>query len=394
MSKVLLNDVVEIHGRVGWKGYTVDDLTDFGPLVLGANEITADNQLNLSDVKHLTREKYEESPEIFIKKDDILVVKVGSTIGKVGIISTDLGEASINPNCVIVRATAINPYYLYYYMCSPAGHAFLVNNSAASGQPALNQATLKKMEIPLVKEKVQKSIADFLNRINKRISNNSDISSTLESLAKTIYDYWFVQFDFPDENGKRYKSSGGKMVWNEELKREIPEGWEVGKFRDVLEIGNGKDHKALSDGNVPVYGSGGLMRLADSQLYDGESVLIPRKGTLNNIMYVNEAFWTVDTMYYTKMKAQNIAKYMYYVAQSYDFERLNTGTGVPSMTSDIIYKLKVLLPQSTVLKRFDDYLSPLFYAMKHIREENQQLASLRDFLLPMLMNGQVKVVSA
>ena len=110
MSEKLLGSIAEIRGRVGWKGYTVNDLTDSGPLVLGANEITSDNQLNLSTVKHLTREKYEESPEIFVKKDDILVVKVGSTIGKVAIVNNDLGEASINPNCVIVRAIEINPY--------------------------------------------------------------------------------------------------------------------------------------------------------------------------------------------------------------------------------------------------------------------------------------------
>ena len=110
-------------------------------------------------------------------------------------------------------------------------------------------------------------------------------------------------------------------------------------------------------------------------------------------MYVNEAFWTVDTMYYTKMKVSNIAKYMYYVTRSYDFERLNTGTGVPSMTSDIIYKLKVLLPPEIVLRKYDECLSSLFYTAKHNKEENRQLASLRDFLLPMLMNGQVKVES-
>ncbi len=181
------------------------------------------------------------------------------------------------------------------------------------------------------------------------------------------------------------------MVWNEELKREIPEGWEVGAFKDVLDIGNGKDHKALGDGSVPVYGSGGLMRTVDSFLYKGESVLIPRKGTLNNIMYVNETFWTVDTMFYTKMKYQNVAKYMYYVTKTYDFERLNTGTGVPSMTTDIIYKLKLLIPSEGVLKKFDDTLTPWYLAIQERKAENQQLVSLRDFLLPMLMNGQVKV---
>lgn len=107
-------------------------------------------------------------------------------------------------------------------------------------------------------------------------------------------DYWFVQFDFPNSDGKPYKSSGRKMVYNAELKREIPEGWEVKSFSDFFELGNGKDYRHLQSGKIPVYGSGGFMCGITDFLFDGESVLFPRKGTLNNIMYKNEKFWTVD----------------------------------------------------------------------------------------------------
>lgn len=177
-----IKDIAEIHGRVGWKGYTTEDLTPEGPLVLGANDITDNNYLDLSNVKHLTREKYEESPEIFVKINDILVVKVGSTIGKVCIINRDIGEASINPNCVIVRATKINPYYLYYYLCSPAGRSYLLNHSSASGQPALNQKDLGEMEIPIIDEKEQLKIASFLRRIDRKIEVNNGINDNLYQL--------------------------------------------------------------------------------------------------------------------------------------------------------------------------------------------------------------------
>ena len=109
-------------------------------------------------------------------------------------------------------------------------------------------------------------------------------------MAKQLYDYWFVQFDFPDDNGRPYKSSGGKMVWNEKLRREIPEGWDNCTLEYFLTIKNGHDHKHLAEGLYPVYGSGGEMRRVNEYLYSGESVLMPRKGTLNNIMYVDEAF--------------------------------------------------------------------------------------------------------
>ena len=217
------------------------------------------------------------------------------------------------------------------------------------------------------------------------------INDNLEAMAKQLYDYWFVQFDFPNEEGKPYKSSGGAMVWNEKLKREIPKGWNFCFLENLLIIRNGRDHKQLADGIYPVYGSGGEMRKVSEYLYDGESVLMPRKGSLNNIMYVNEAFWTVDTMFYSEMKQSNCAKYIFYTIKDIDFTRWDSGTGVPSMTSSTLYSIKLVKPQSEVLKKFDEVISPLFEHMKHISEQNSFFTKLRDELLPLLMNGQATV---
>ena len=210
-------------------------------------------------------------------------------------------------------------------------------------------------------------------------------------MAKQLYDYWFVQFDFPNEKGKPYKSSGGAMVWNEELKREIPDGWQSGLLEDFLRIKNGRDHKHLAEGLYPVYGSGGEMRRVTEYLYEGESVLMPRKGSLNNIMYVNEAFWTVDTMFYSEMKLSYCAKYIYYSIRDIDFTRLDSGTGVPSMTSSTLYSIKIIKPQFDILRRFDVIISPLFAHMKQIVRQNAELTKQRDELLPLLMNGQASI---
>ena len=210
-------------------------------------------------------------------------------------------------------------------------------------------------------------------------------------MAKQLYDYWFVQFDFPNEEGKPYKSSGGAMVWNDKLKREIPQGWDFCFLENLLTIKNGRDHKHLADGIYPVYGSGGEMRKVSEYLYDGESVLMPRKGSLNNIMYVNEAFWTVDTMFYSEMKLSNCAKYIYYTIKDIDFTRWDSGTGVPSMTSSTLYSIKLVKPQSEILKKFDKMISPLFEHMKQISVQNAELTKQRNELLPLLMNGQATV---
>ncbi len=341
---------------------------------------------------YISKKRYEELKRIYgvPQKGDILITAVG-TIGNLCYIDTEMEFYFKDGNVIWLKnfQKNVHPKYLYYFMKSPFWRSQLKYAMIGAVQKALTMIMLEEIEIELPNYAMQISIATVLECIDLKIANNNKINAELESMAKMIYDYWFLQFDFPDENGKPYKSSGGKMVWNEELKREIPAGWEKGVFSDLIDIGNGRDHKDLSDGNIPVYGSGGVMRTVDTSIYSGESVLIPRKGTLNNIIYVNSNFWTVDTMFYTKMKKKHSAIYTYYSAKLYDFEKLNTGTGVPSMTSSIIYNLKVVIPPDKILGYFDDYVQAFYRKMQENEMENRELVSLRDFLLPLLMNGQV-----
>ena len=247
-----------------------------------------------------------------------------------------------------------------------------------------------KFPIPTLAE--QKQIASVIAHVDSKIRINQEINRNLEAMARQLYDYWFVQFDFPDKNGKPYKFSGGKMVWNEKLKREIPEGWDAALMKDFLVIGNGKDHKDLETGIYPVYGSGGLMRYVNEFLFSGESVLLPRKGSLSNFMYVNESFWTVDTMFYTKEKLKGAAKYIYYSMRYVDITRYDSGTGVPSMTSISYYAMPFVKPTNDIIKLFDEILSPWIAQIRRNEVQIKNLTKQRDELLPLLMNGQVSVM--
>lgn len=298
-------------------------------------------------------------------------------------LGSNVAKIELNDNC------GYSEEFIYYFLKSPYGQKLLLRDMQGGLQKNITMGAIRDVELPDLSVDDQKCITNVLSLIDHQIENNNAICAELEAMAKLLYDYWFVQFDFPDENGRPYKSSGGKMVWNEELKREIPEGWMSGTFEDFIKIGNGKDHQSLRAGTIPVYGSGGIMRYADKALYEGESVLMPRKGTLNNIMYVNGPFWTVDTMYYSVMKKPNSAIYMFYSAKLYDYERLNTGTGVPSMTASLLYSLKVVVPPQDILCRYDKAVKAFYDAIHKGEQENMELASLRDFLLPLLMNGQV-----
>ena len=160
---------------------------------------------------------------------------------------------------------------------------------------------------------------------------------------------------------------------------------------DLISVKYGKDHKKLADGNYPVYGSGGIMRYVEKPLYTGESVLIPRKGTLNNVMYVNEAFWSVDTMFYTEMLRPNIAKFVYHFVKSKDLASLNAGSAVPSMTTNILNAMQLYIPDEKTLEKFENIVSPMYSAMQENTKESKILANTRDALLPKLMPGELDV---
>lgn len=167
--------------------------------------------------------------------------------------------------------------------------------------------------------------------------------------------------------------------------------WPLGHLSDLITVRYGKDHKKLDDGPFPVYGSGGVMRYVERPIYEKESVLIPRKGTLNNVMYVNEPFWSVDTMFFTEMKFPDIAKFVFHFVKSKDLASLNAGSAVPSMTTDILNAMELCIPDAETLNRFESIVGPMYRAMQHNAAESKKLATVRDSLLPKLMSGELDI---
>ncbi len=323
------------------------------------------------------------------QRGDVLVANIRPYLKKIWFADIDGGCSS---DVLVFRAKEGHlPKFLYAILMQDSFYDYAMLGAKGSKMPRGDKEQIMRYELPTFSSVEEENIGNMVFDIVSKIALNRQINDNLEAMAKQLYDYWFVQFDFPNEEGKPYKSSGGAMVWNEKLKREIPQDWQTCLLEDFLTIKNGRDHKHLADGIYPVYGSGGKMRKVSEYLYDGESVLMPRKGSLNNIMYVNEAFWTVDTMFYSEMKSSNCAKYIYYSIKDIDFTRWDSGTGVPSMTSSTLYSIKLVKPQSEILKKFDEMISPLFEHIKQISEQNAALTKQRDELLPLLMNGQATV---
>ncbi|WP_304479742.1 restriction endonuclease subunit S [uncultured Duncaniella sp.] len=335
-------------------------------------------------------------PEFILSEGDIITPLTEQTPGLLGSTAmiTESGKYIQSQDVALITPdeSKFDRNFCYYLLPSK-----IVKQQLAAGaqQTKIRHTTpdrIKDLTVFIPDLASQKAIGQLLRDIDRKIALNREINRNLEAMARQLYDYWFVQFDFPDENGKPYKSSGSKMVWNEKLKREIPEGWNAALMKDFLVIGNGKDHKDLETGIYPVYGSGGLMRYVNDFLFSGESVLLPRKGSLSNFMYVNESFWTVDTMFYTKEKLKGAAKYIYYSMRYVDITRYDSGTGVPSMTSISYYAMPFVKPTNDIIKLFDEILSPWIAQIKHNEVQIKNLTKQRGELLPLLMNGQVSVM--
>lgn len=318
----------------------------------------------------LNNEKIKDSQRL--RDQDIVYVLTSETVD-------DLGHAYLfnNPKekptisgteTTIVRVNRrdlVVPAYLNYLMSSPRFIRELRQYTRGMKVFRVHPKDVARIEIDLPQTEVQHQIVSILDAIYAKQQANSKLNGYLVKACDVLYSNY----------------TAGEQAAE----------WPMGTLEDLLEIRYGKDHKKLNDGNIPVYGSGGYMRSVDRFLYSGESVLVPRKGSLNNVMYVREKFWTVDTMFYAVPKSPNVAKYAYQFIKRLDLASMNSGSAVPSMTTKILNALPVPIPPKESLHAFDDRLQPYYSAICANAIENELLAALRDALLPKLMSGEIDV---
>ena len=272
------------------------------------------------------------------------------------------GKFWVNNHAHVVQGNAL---CLTDYLCYLLNHNDLSGYITGSAQPKLSQANLNAIAFEVPSIETQQNIVSIISALDEKIAINRAINDNLQQQAQAIYCDIFITNANPS--------------------------WQLGRLSDLIIVRYGKDHKKLADGIYPVYGSGGIMRYAEKPLYDKESVLIPRKGTLNNVMYVNKPFWSVDTMFFTEMKLPNVAKFVFHFVKSKDLASLNAGSAVPSMTTDILNAMELSIPDADTFYKFENIVAPLYQAMQQNTQESSKLAELRDSLLPRLMSGEIDV---
>lgn len=348
----------------------------------------------------------------------LLVAEDGENLRsrKNSIVTFAKGKFWVNNHAHILGEKAgTNLTYIYYLLKGLDLSGYITG----SAQPKLTQENLSRLEIDIPDVQCQKDVATLLSTIDAKIDNNNAIAAELEGMAKDLYDYWFVQFNFPDENGKPYKSSGGKMVWNEELKREIPEGWEVSQLKDICFLRNGINYDKNEVGDADfkianvrnITASTFLMDVNDFDVIHlkkekakqyslkPEDIVIARSGTPGAIRLVQNP--KNDTIFcgFIICCTPKVAKYRNYMAYTLKlFEGTSaTKTGgsiLQNVSQDTLNSLILCIPPDELIEKFNIMITSILEEIQNTINESRELTSLRDFLLPMLMNGQVKVKGA
>ncbi len=411
MSRFKISDFIDqigdgIHGT---PNYTKNGEYYF----INGNNLVDGQIVISSDTLKVSKEEYDK-----IKRplnENTILLSINGTLGKIAMYKGEnvaLGKSA----CYINVKKDKNKYFIKYIMTTKEFQKYILLVAHGSTIKNLAPSQVADYEFNIPDRLNQDKVAFLLKAIDDKIQNNNKVIVELESMAKTIYDYWFLQFEFPNENGKPYKSSGGKMVWNEELKREILEKWRNGTLEDLGEIIAGgtpsTNHpEYYSENGIAWITPNDLSNLSDKYITHGEhdiseiglsnsSARLMPKGTVlltsrapigylriaANEVCTNQGFKSIvpngkfgsEFIYHT---VKNMIVYL---------KSLGTCSTFTEISKTVIARVKILIPEELIVKKFEDMVSGICAKCRVMEKENKELISLRDFLLPLLMNGQIE----
>ena len=391
-----------------WITTTIGEFIDFNPSEkLQKNKIAKKIPMDKlgtfeRKIKGFVFTEYQSGPKF--RNNDTLVAKITPCLenGKTAFVNIlDNEEVAFGSSeFIVLRNNKLSDAkFIYYLARSPYFREKAIScMEGTSGRKRVNETALKHLNIKVPPLKTQQKIAKILSDIDDKIEVLHQINDNLAELAKIIYDYWFVQFDFPDENGKPYKTSGGKMVYNEVLKREIPEGWKVKKIEDYCDIFTGKKdvNQSIDKGKYKFFSCSPKHRYSNDKLYEGKAILVSGNGSYTGrTIFVNCAFDLYQRTYacVPKDKKNNFIEYLYYSLCHFFVLRVSGGThgsAIPYIVYNDIAQ-EYFLYNEKIIQKFMLHILPIQDKLNINIISMEELQSLRDWLLPMLMNGQISV---
>ena len=419
-----LADVIDVFIAGDWGNESPSEETPNAVYCVRGADIVPISIGEFGDIplRYVSDKSFEEKT---LRAGDMIVEKSGGSptqsTGRVSYVSEALiiekGAVVCTNFCVAFRVkTGWNPYFVYQYWNHIYNNNIFFNfEGKTSGLKNLQlDNALKAIEIPDYTLEQQNRIAETLLKIEQKVLLNRAINHNLEAMAKQLYDYWFVQFDFPDENGKPYKSSGGKMVWNEKLKREIPKNWHSDNICLIADIlSGGTPSKRINEywnyGHIPFFGptdyNGSMFQLqtvdkitesglqhCSSSLFEENTIIITARGSIGKLVIVGTPMAMNQSCYALKSKNEEY-EYLYFLTIQL-IESLKTkgsGSVFKSIIASDIENTMLCVANKGIISLFCDKVSPIMRQIKKNTQEMIHLTKQRDELLPLLMNGQVSV---
>ena len=393
--------------------------SDKGVPFITISNITTDNRIDFSNVMYVPLEYYEQlSEKSKAIKNDILYSVVGS-FGKPVLIEEDR-KFVFQRHIAILRPNLekVIPEFLYYTLLNPQFYTVADYLAIGAAQRTISLESLRNIEIELPSLSQQKRIVDVIAPIDKKMHENAMINDYLEEMAKTIYDYWFVQFEFPNENGKPYKSSGGKMVWNDKLNLQIPNTWhstELSSYGKIIsggtpstenedfyaddgiawitpnDLSNNTSNMFISHGERDISLQG--LNSSSANLIPSSSILLSTRAPIGyiavsmNELTTNQGFKTL-----VPNDTDNTSFLYYLIKRNIPYlEQMGTGTTFKEVSKDSMEHLAVILPSNNILVHFFQKIRPYIMLRKSYEQETKKLISIRNWLLPIVMNGQATI---
>lgn len=424
-TKTILGAVAEIITGPFGSMLHQSDYTLTGTQVIMPQDI-GNRTLDKTAIAHVGSDDTERLARYKVRENDIVYARRGD-VEKHAFIGKDDEGSLCGTGCMRVRVDAqkANPMYISFYLNRPESKRWISQHAVGSNMPNLNTQILNEvpLELPSMDEQVR-TIA-VLNDIDSLIQSNESICYELESMAKTLYDYWFTQFDFPSAEGKPYRSSGGAMEWNDQLKREIPKGWDVRPLsyvissintglnpRDNFVLGNG-DIQYLTVKNLTTSGTIDFSG-CDTIDEDARSIIHKRSDiSVGDILFAsiaplgrcyliqsNPQNWDInESVFSIRRNASRVTSeflYMYFMSDTFIKGATSSSTGsiFKGIRINTLLDIVAVIPPKDVVNDFTARITKLLALKEQKASENHELTKLRDWLLPMLMNGQATVAPA
>ncbi|MDT2659245.1 restriction endonuclease subunit S [Enterococcus hulanensis] len=381
-----------------------------------------DDFFNRFELAKINEDQATKLNNVAVQEGDVLINITGASVARVNIVPKDILPARVNQHVSIIRPIREKLYnnFLHYYLVQPVVKQKLLAIALGSSREAITKDSLENFQINLPNLKNQVKIADILSILDKKIQLNDEINSELKKIAQKIYDYWFIGFNFPNVEGHPYYVNDGEMIYSKELKRDIPANWDVKKLRDIASVVTGKtpSTKNIKNYSVKDYMFIGPEELTNNPLcieksakyisqygfdsiksntISGESILVSSIGVIGRIGFTNHIVATnqqINSL--TNFVSSNLSYYVYFYLKSISqsLHNLAGNTVIPIMAKSTFEQIKIIIPDDKTLTSFTNQVQPLFKKIQKNSQESVELAKLRDWLLPMLMNGQVTVLNS